>query len=148
VFKEERDMPWIIDFFATGDNFKPSQVNYPFTRSIDAGTLELTGRNKNNPAPYGSIVIQVPKHIPNQERITYITTTAHAILPDIIHAGATEWEINVGRFYNTQCNEELSSEQLAQLASLNCPFLYSAYKVSKREEKRLEKEYGGYSESM
>ena len=140
-------MTWIIDFFATGEKFQPSKVNYVFTKSIDAGTVQTDGRYRNEPAPYGVIVIEVPKHIPNQERITYIVKVAQELLPDLIKAGATEWRLNIGRFYLTQCNEDYTSEELALMASLKCPVFYSAYKVSKKEEHELMEKYGGFEMS-
>jgi hypothetical protein len=135
-------MPWIVAFYALGDDFKPSQIDYPFTKSRDTGVIGTEGRYRNVPAPYGLIHIEVPRHIPNGERIAYIVKIAQELLPELIRAGATSWRIDIGRFYSAQCNEELTSEQLALLASLQCPFCYSAYKVSQREERKLEKKYG------
>ena len=139
-------MPWIIDFYATGEQFRPSEINYPFTRSTDAGTIQQEGRYRDKPIPYGSITIEVPKHIPNQDRITYIVKTAQELLPDLIRVGATNWRLNIGRFYSSQCNESYTNEELKLIASLNCPLFYSAYKVSKKEERKLEEEYGGFED--
>ena len=140
-------MPWIVAFHALGDDFKPSQIDYPFTKSRDTGVIETEGRYRNVPAPFGLIDIEVPPHIPNSERIAFIVKIAQELLPELIRAGATEWEINIGRFYSAQCNEDLISEELALLASLQSPLCYSAYKVSQREERKLEKELGGYYEA-
>jgi hypothetical protein len=142
--EEEEFMPWIIDFYATGEKFRPSENDYVFSKSIDAGTIQTTDRYRNQPAPYGVIMIEVPKHIPNQERITYIVKVAQELLPELIKAGATEWRLNIGRFYLTQCNEDYTSEELALMASLKCPLFYSAYKVSKKEERKLMEKYGGF----
>jgi hypothetical protein len=37
-------MPWMVEFFATGDDFKPSENDYPFTQSLDVGTIQTEGR--------------------------------------------------------------------------------------------------------
>lgn len=137
-------MPWIIEFYATGDHFKPGEVNYAFTRSMDAGTIQQEGYYQNKPVPYGFITIEAPKHLPNGERIAYVVKEAQTLLPDLIRAGATEWRLNIGRFYSAQCNEAYTSEELTLISSLHCPLYYSAYKVSKKEEKELEEKYGGF----
>lgn len=137
-------MAWIIRFYAQGKQFTPSHINYSFTQAFDAGTIMERGRYANQPAPYGVIVIEAPKEIPNRDRISYVVKAAQSILSELIQAGATEWYLDIGRFYSTQCNESYSNEELALMASLNCHLNYSAYKVSKKEERELDKEYGGF----
>ena len=137
-------MAWSIRFHALGAQFKPSQINYSFTEAFDAGAIMEKGHYANKPAPYGTIVIEAPKEIPNQDRISYVVRAAQSILPELIQAGVTKWYLDIGRFYSTQCNESYSSEELALMASLNCHLNYSAYKVSKKEERELNEEYGGF----
>ena len=136
-------MPWIVSFHADGTQFRPSQINYPFTTSIEPGTIGKEGRYRDKPVPYGSIVIDVPRQIPNDKRIKYIVRTVLPLVPELKRAGASDWYLNIGRFYSSQCNEAFSTEELKLLASLDCPLHYSAYKVSKKRECELEKELGG-----
>lgn len=136
-------MPWIISFHAYGTQFRPSEIAYPFTSSTEPGTIGIKGRYRDKPVPYGSIIIEVPRQIPNNKRIEYIVRTVLPLMPDLKRAGATEWYLNIGRFYSSQCNEAFSTEELKLLASLDCPLQYSAYKVSKKRESELEKELGG-----
>jgi hypothetical protein len=69
------------------------------------------------------------------------------LLPEIRRAGATEWSLDIARYYSTQCNEAYTSEELELLASLKCPLIYSAYKISEEEEDDLKEKWGGYMES-
>lgn len=141
-------MAWVIAFHVSGEKFQPITVNYTFTRSFDAGTIQKEGRYQDQPMPYGSATIIAPKEIPNQERISYIVKTAQVLLPELIKAGATEWYVDIGRFYSNQCNESYSNEQLALLATLKCHVNYSAYRVSKKEEQELKKKYGGFERTL
>ena len=137
-------MPWQISFHAKGNQFRPSDIDFAFSKAIDTGTIGKNGYYLNKPIPYGSIVIEVPREIPNAERISYLVKLVQPLIPEIKQAGATEWYLDIARYYSNQCNEDYSSEEMALMASLNCPLYYSAYKVSEEEEKELEKELGGF----
>jgi hypothetical protein len=123
-------MPWSISFQVRGKQFKPSLVEFTFTESHDCGEIGKAGRYRGQPMPYGSANIHVPSYIPHEERIIYIVNIALRLLPELQRAGATEWHVDIGRFYSTQCNEEYSPEEISLLAQLKCPLLYSAYLVS------------------
>lgn len=138
-------MPWNVSFQVWGEQFKPSLVDFAFTESHDPGAMGKMGRYRGLPIPYGSANILVPSHIPNAERIRYIVEIALRLLPDLQRAGATEWHVNIGRFYSTQCNEEYSVEELSLLAQLGCPLLYSAYLVSEEEESVLKQDMETFS---
>jgi hypothetical protein len=58
-------MPWHITFHAKGEFFRPSEIDYIFSSAIDTGMIGKTGRYREKPLPYGSIVIEVPREIPN-----------------------------------------------------------------------------------
>jgi hypothetical protein len=132
-----------IRFVASGEQFRPSEINFAFSKSIDVGMIGQEGAYKNQPVPNGLIVIEIPRQIPPKERLSYLVKTVKPLLPELKRAGATRLELDIARFYSTQCNEEYTSEELALMASLDCPFNYSAYKVSKKEESELEEKYGG-----
>lgn len=134
-------MPWLISFHIWGEQFMPSSVDFQFTEFYDAGSIRDRGRYRGLPSPNGAAYIEVPSHIPNLERIKYIVETVLPILPELRRAGATDFKLDIGRFYSTQCNEELSAEQIALIAQLNCPLTYSAYQVEEAEEMELAKEY-------
>ncbi len=131
-------MPWSVAFHAIGESFYPSQIDYAFSRSHDPG-LSPNGRQQ-----VGSATIEVPASIPNEDRIKYLVNLVLPLMPSILQAGADEYYLNIGRFYSTQCNEELSAEEIAFIARLNCGLIYSAYQVSEEEELDLEQKLGGY----
>lgn len=133
-------MPWIISFHAKGEFFRPSNVDFPFTESFDYGDVVDRGRHRNEPKPHGYAVIEVPTSIPNEKRLTYIATLVLSLLPRLKQAGMETGYVNIGRYYSTQCNEEYTAEEIALLAQLNCPLIYSAYAVSEDDEEKLRQE--------
>lgn len=133
-------MPWAVYFRVRGEQFKPSQVNYAFTEAHDPDAIGERGPRRGKPLGYGSAVIQVPSYIPNQDRIKYLVDIALPLLPDLEQAGATEWYLDIARYYSTQCNEELTAEQLTLVAQLRCSLCYSAYQMSEEQELEMEHE--------
>jgi hypothetical protein len=134
-------LPWNISFHAWGEQFRPSQIDFTFTEAHDPGVAGKLGRYRDQPVLYGQAVIGVPHHVPNKERIRYIVGVALPLLPELKRAGATEWYLDIARYYSSQCNEEYSTEELALIAQLQCPLLYSAYSVSEEEELELESKW-------
>jgi hypothetical protein len=130
-------MPWVVSFHIWGEQFKPSQIDFAFSDAHDPGIIGQSGKYRGQSVPYGSATVRVPSHIPNEERIRYIVTAALPLLPKLEQAGATDWHLDIGRFYSTQCNEEYSAEELALMSQLRCPLDYSAYQVSEEEEVEL-----------
>jgi hypothetical protein len=137
-------MPWDISFDAWGLQFYPSRINFSFSEAHDTGMVITKGRHKNQPANYGSAVIQVPPNIPNEERITYLVNIVLPIMPDILKAGATDCKLDIARYYSTQCNEELTADEIALIARLRCPLTYSAYQGSEEEELEMQAKLEDY----
>jgi hypothetical protein len=146
LYMEDKIMPWQITFNAKGESFTPSKIVFPFSKANDAGEIGKSGYYKDRPIPYGSIVIEVPKEVPNEERLSYIVNLAQPLIPEIAKVGATDWSLDISRYYLTQCNEEYSANELKLLASMNCPLTYSAYKVTEDEFVELKKMFGGFEE--
>lgn len=134
-------MPWSISFLVWGDEFRPSRVPFQFTEQHDPGIIGTLGRYRGQPVPYGKALYHVPPSVPNVVRIRHIVETFEPLMGEIQAAGATDWHISIGRFYNGQCNESYSLEDLKLIIRLKCGFSYSAYSVSKKELRRLEKEF-------
>lgn len=137
-------MPWCISFQIYGEEFHPSRVPFQFTKQHDPGIIGRRGRYRGRPVLYGSASYEVPSSIPNIDRIRHVVETFEPLLGDIRAAGATEWHIDICRYFNAQCNEAYSLDDLLLIARLQCGFWYSAYSVSKKEEKRLQRELGGF----
>jgi hypothetical protein len=132
-------MTWKAFFFASGEQFKPSQIKYAFTTAQDSGIIEKSGRYAGKPRPFGSISIEFPARISQEKIIAYIVKIVQPLLPKLREAGADDMYVAVTRYYATQCNEAFSHEELTLLASLGCSFWYSASMVSEEEESALEK---------
>lgn len=134
-------MPWCISFEIYGEEFHPSQVPFQFTKQHDPGVIGTIGRYRGQPVPYGKARYDVPPSVPNVDRLKHIVETFEPLIGDIQAAGATNWDISIGRFYNGQCNEGFSLEDLKLIIRLKCGFSYSAYSVSKKEIRRLAREF-------
>ena len=132
-------MPWDISFHIMGEQFRPSQMTFAFTEAQDPGEEGVLGRYRGTPIPYGWAIIRVPSNIPNQDRIEYLHAAVLPLLPELAQAGATDWTLDIGRYYSTQCNEELTADQLTLIAQLRCSLTYSAYQVTEVEELELER---------
>jgi hypothetical protein len=125
-------MSWDISFHAFGDQFKPSLINYAFTESQDYNEMDTE--------PYGFAIIRAPDCISYSERIKYILDISQRLRPELEHAGATKFYVDIARYYYGQCNEEYTAEELSLMAQLKCSLHYSAYLVTEEEELRLERE--------
>lgn len=124
-----------------GEEFRPSRVPFQFTEQHDPGLIGTVGRYRGQPLPYGSASYIVPSSIPNTDHIRHTVQTIEPILASIRAAGATDWHISIGRYYQAQCNEEYSLEELQLIARLGCGFIYSAHSVTEDEERELEQKY-------
>ena len=121
-------MTWYISFHASGDHFQPSMVGYEFAFYVEPGTLATSGRYKGCPLPYGKAEIIAPHEITNpSEQLLAVCRLASELLPALRNAGATNFYLHVLREYTAQCNEELTTEEMKLIASLDCPFTYTAY---------------------
>lgn len=115
-------MPWSISFIVWGDEFRPSRVPFKFTEQHDPGITGTLGRYRGQPVPYGKARYDVPPSVPNVDRLKHIVETFEPLMGDIQAAGATNWDISIGRFYNGQCNEGFSLEDLKLIIRLKCGF--------------------------
>ncbi len=134
-------MPWRISFEIQGETFCPSQVRFPFTQQHDPGAIGNIGRYLGTPISYGSASYVAPRSIPIRDRIKHLVEAIEPLLPSLSKAGATDWDISIGRYYHAQCNEEYSFEELQLIVRLKCGVTYSAYQVSEEEENELNDRY-------
>lgn len=132
-------MPWEIAFYASGEHFHPSQIAYDFSEAHDPGPRGPQGRHK-----YGLAIIEVSTSIPNEDRIRYLVNLVLPLMPDIVKAGATDCQLDIARYYSTQCHEELSAEELALIARLQCTLCYTAYQMSEEDELEMKSKLENY----
>jgi hypothetical protein len=134
-------MPWRISFEVWGEKFRPGRVSFSFTESQDPGTIGLTGIHRGKPLPYGSASYVVPSTVSKVDSVKYLLSKIAPILDSMRAAGATDWHVNIARYYHAQCNEEYSLDELRLIAQLDCGFTYSAYSMSEEEERKMQQNF-------
>ena len=126
-------MAWHIAFIISGESFEPDKIDFEFSRSHRASDIATLGKNKGKPYGYGSASYVVSCQYSRQTAFHELAELFEPKLKELELAGADCWRIEIGRLYNNQCNEELSSEEIKQIARLECPLHYSAYAVNEKE---------------
>jgi hypothetical protein len=116
-----------LSFHASGAYYKPSKIEFAFASQNDVGDIAKIGRYKGREYPYGSSEIRVADDLPWSEKIPALVATAKSLLPRMKEKGADSFYVSAGYFYSGQGNLEFSSNELALLASLDCPFCPSCY---------------------
>jgi len=123
-------MEYRLSFQIDGNEFKPSTIEFPFSSSYDVGNIQTRGKNKGFPSPHGQAMIEICcSRDQGHEELAKICTLFKQLKPALIAAGADYFALWILRDYKDQCNEELSPEELQQIASLGCTLCYSAYDV-------------------
>ncbi len=117
-------MTWDISIQFYGENFMPSSAGFNFTSSNDSGEIGISGRYINIPKPYGQAIIAG-----TDKNLIELCEIALELKNELFSVGATEIELNINRGYESQCNEELSIDELAVIAKLECHLSYSAYQI-------------------
>ncbi|WP_291727764.1 hypothetical protein [Bernardetia sp.] len=127
-------MSWRVTFEIYGEDFKPNEVDFNFSEKNEPNDICRVGRLKGEPYKYGSASYQVPKYIDRDLLFKHLADTFEPMLDELKCAGAESWHIEIDRLYYAQCNEELSPDEITQIARLKCSVSYSAYAVSEEEE--------------
>ncbi len=119
--------PWQISFRIQGQNFLPAKLNLPFTKQHQPGDIASFGLYRGQPYPYGSASYEIPPEITRENAFSHLVQIFEQHLDSLTAHGAEDWHVSIGRFYISQCNEELSLEEIQLLARLRCGLTYSAY---------------------
>ena len=127
-------MSWRISFHIFGEYFSPPKMNFKFHDQNERGEIAISGKFKGEKYNYGNASYNVPKDTPRIQVFKYLADTFEPLLDELKSCGAESWFIEIGRFYNAQCNEELSASEILEIARLRCSLSYSAYRVSEGEE--------------
>ena len=107
-----------ISFSASGESFKPSTLNLPFSQSEDSGSIGKKGRYKGNPIPEGYVSFSVPET--ELYGIKYLHDLVIPLIPDLRKAGATDFSVHITFFYEDQCALGFSSEETQMLSDFDC----------------------------
>ena len=129
---------WRISFEIWGESFFPSRVPFGFTASHDPGSIGTCGRYRGVPTPYGSAHYEVPATIDRKMAFMHLVDEFEPLLQVLKENGAERWNVSIGRYYFSQCNEEYSLEELVLISRLQCGFAYSAYMITEQEELELD----------
>ena len=118
-----------ILFQASGTNFQPSSINYPFAEAFDPGQLATFGNELGSASTRGSATIRAPAAMPDESEISGLCHEVSSVLERMKAAGANQFIFWIRRSNNDQCNEEISRMELQQIAALNCHLFFSARKL-------------------
>lgn len=129
-------MSWKISFHIIGKTFNPNKVSYHFHEKNEPDEIAESGNFKGQKYGYGSASYIVPNNIKRLQKFKHLADTFVPMIEELKMAGAESWHIEIGRLYHHQCNEELDTEEIVQIAKLRCSVLYSAYSVSEDEEQK------------
>lgn len=108
----------LISFSASGESFKPSAIDKPFSQSEDSGSIGKKGRYKGNPVPEGFASFSVPETELNG--IKYLHDLVIPLIPDLHKAGATDFSIHITYHCEDQCALGFSSEEIQMLSDFDC----------------------------
>jgi hypothetical protein len=127
-------MSWRITFEIIGETFSPNRINLNFNDQNEPNEIAKSGKFKGTKYSYGSASYLVSDRISRRNKFKHLADTFEPLLAELKEAGADNWHITIDRMYSAQCNEELGSQEIIQIARLKCPVAYSAFQVSEEEE--------------
>ena len=82
-----------ISFVASGESFRPSTVDAPFSECEDPGDIGKLGRYRGVPLPSGSATFSVPES--EEQGIRFLHRTVSPLMPVLRAAGATDFFIHI-----------------------------------------------------
>lgn len=107
-----------ISFVASGQAFRPSAVNAPFSDCEEPGEIGKRGRYRGVPVPVGSATISVPEG--QQDGLRYLHETVSPLLPVLRAAGATEFFVHITYHHDGQWALGFSAEEMRMIADFGC----------------------------
>ena len=120
-----------IEFW--GSNFQPGQAEQLtgllFTRKNEIGDIATSGRYKNQPLPYASASFGAPDTVAWPDRVLWLAQQWAGHIDLARQCGAEEIHFWVGYYYDTQCNCDLSVEEINAINALSIPYWFSVYQV-------------------
>lgn len=112
-----------IWFQASGKDYRPSAVGYPFAKQHDSGVIKPRGKGAGLPWDYGYCEVQAKAGLPG-EQLSELMGTIEPLLPKIRNAGADSLSVCVFLFGSGACDIDLPAEQVVRLASLRCDLVF------------------------
>jgi hypothetical protein len=115
-----------ISLVASGETFRPSAIDAPFSDAEDPGTIGRRGRYRGVPMPAGSATFSVPES--EKEGIPYLHALVFPLMPVLRAGGATDFFIHITYHYDQQCALGFGSEELQMLAEFGCDVSIDCFK--------------------
>jgi len=107
-----------ISLVASGEKFRPSTIDAPFSDAEDPGAIGKLGRYRGVPVPVGSATFSVPDG--EKEGIQYLHTLVYPLMPVLRAGGATDFFIHITYHYDQQCSLGYAPEAMRMLADFGC----------------------------
>lgn len=118
----------------SGKKFKPSLLSPEITSLFysyhNFGEIGKKGRYKNQPIPFGSAVVKAPDNIEEWLKVKWLIRNIKDKLKLIREAGGNDISLRVAIYHDGQCNGEISTNSINDLASLGIPIMFSVYEDS------------------
>ena len=115
-----------ISLVVSGDSFRPSTIDAPFSETEDPGAIGKRGRYRGVPVPGGSAGFDVPET--ELDGIRYLHRLAFPLLPVLRAAGATDFFIHITYHYDQQCTLAFDAEEARMLAEFGCTVSIDCWK--------------------
>lgn len=87
------------------------------------------GRFKGEPSVIGKGTLSVPNHIPYEDRFDWLLGVLRENINALYKMGAEPIHVDVGCFYEGQCNFELSPQELKAISELKIGINLSCYRI-------------------
>jgi hypothetical protein len=121
-----------------GDHFSPrlaeAKTGLTLVRKNEPGDIGTLGRHKGKPRPYGAASLEAPDDWTWDHKWDWLLMTLSTHIETLRQCGADDLVLDLGYFYDGQCNLEFSPLRLGQVAALGIPFAISCYEIGKGEE--------------
>jgi hypothetical protein len=120
-----------ISFVASGERFRPSTLNVPYSETEEPGAIGTRGRYRGIPLPEGSASFDVPETA--KDGIRYLHGLVFPLMPALRAAGATDFFIHITYHFDDQCALGFDSDELKLLAEFGCQVSIDCWKADRDE---------------
>ncbi len=113
----------ILWFQASGREFKPSALSFPFTKQHDSGAMKPLGKNAGAPHEYGFCEFRVPDDLPWDEKLARLLTTVESMASPVRSAGAESLEVRVLFYDGDSSTMDIPAQEMTRMGALGCDFI-------------------------
>lgn len=114
-------------FQASGKDFHASKFAAENVLAFDAGQIATFGGHQGQISPHGAALFLFNADCMDEDKsLLVFCRQMAAILDDLRTAGAKNFILHVKRVFTHNCNEELTRQELREIAGLDCHLFYTA----------------------